>query len=301
VTVHFACADDLSGIASCPADATLATDGTGLAVAGTAVDAAGNSAGATVDGISIDTTAPTIVAVVSPEDPDGSNGWYRGPVTVSYVCTDALSGVDVCPAAVVLGTDGADQGASGTATDKAGNSASAGAAGIDIDQTSPAYAAFADLTVDATSQAGAAVKYPATYTATDSTSGIAYQGCSKASGATFPIGTTAVTCTETDAAGNQANASFTVTVLRASGQIGALVSKVQGLPIDPGFKAGLLAKLRAAQASFEAGATRDVCNQFGAFLNQVKAGMRLRNMQLSFAQANALVADVARIRALTGC
>ena len=55
VTVSFTCADALSGVASCTSDQTLSTDGSGLSVTGTAVDAEGNSSTSTVSGINIDT------------------------------------------------------------------------------------------------------------------------------------------------------------------------------------------------------------------------------------------------------
>src|SRR5262249_31365070 len=38
VTAHFACTDAGSGVASCPADRIVSTDGTGLTVSGTATD-----------------------------------------------------------------------------------------------------------------------------------------------------------------------------------------------------------------------------------------------------------------------
>src|SRR5262249_36550510 len=43
VTVHFACADTLSGVASCPADQVLSTEGASVPYSGTATDVAGNS------------------------------------------------------------------------------------------------------------------------------------------------------------------------------------------------------------------------------------------------------------------
>jgi hypothetical protein len=49
-------------------------------------------------------------------------------------------------------------------------------------------------------------------TATDNCPGVGTPVCSPASGASFPKGATTVTCTVSDAAGNQASCSFTVTV-----------------------------------------------------------------------------------------
>jgi hypothetical protein len=68
-----------------------------------------------------------------------------------------------------------------------------------------------NITVRATSLAGAVVNYTVT------TSGgcpLITLICLPPSGSTFPIGTTTVACTATDACGQQATCSFTVTVLR---------------------------------------------------------------------------------------
>ena len=79
------------------------------------------------------------------------------------------------------------------------------------DTTAPVITSVsANLTAEATSAAGAVVTYPAAI-ATDAVGPITYS-YSKASGATFAIGTTAVTVTATDAYGNHSSKSFTVTV-----------------------------------------------------------------------------------------
>jgi hypothetical protein len=56
----------------------------------------------------------------------------------------------------------------------------------------------------------AVVAYPPP-TASDNCPGVTVE-CSPASGGTFPVGLTAVTCTATDAAGNKATCSFDVDV-----------------------------------------------------------------------------------------
>ncbi len=60
VIVRFTCADSQSGVATCEPDRTLSSDGTGQSVTGQAVDGVGNTDTATVGGINIDTTPPTI-------------------------------------------------------------------------------------------------------------------------------------------------------------------------------------------------------------------------------------------------
>jgi predicted extracellular nuclease len=68
-----------------------------------------------------------------------------------------------------------------------------------------------DITRVADSAAGAVVTYAAP-TAVDNTDGALAVSCIPASGSQFAIGTTTVTCTATDASGNSASESFTVTV-----------------------------------------------------------------------------------------
>jgi beta propeller repeat protein len=81
------------------------------------------------------------------------------------------------------------------------------------DTTPPVLTLPAPATVTATSSAGAAVSYTAS--ATDDTDGDVPTPCSPASGSTFPLGTTPVACTATDAAGNTAFGQFPVTVTYA--------------------------------------------------------------------------------------
>jgi YD repeat-containing protein len=80
------------------------------------------------------------------------------------------------------------------------------------------------LTAIATSTSGAVVSYTATATDPDDDSPAI--NCAPASGTTFPVGVTTVTCTALDDAGNQATDAFTVTVLYSTTAFLA--------PIDPG-------------------------------------------------------------------
>jgi CSLREA domain-containing protein len=68
-----------------------------------------------------------------------------------------------------------------------------------------------DLTVDATSREGATVTWPPP-TVIDDTDPAPQVECDPPAGSQFPPGDTTVTCTATDRDGNQAQASFTVTV-----------------------------------------------------------------------------------------
>ncbi|HMJ32750.1 MAG TPA: PxKF domain-containing protein [Baekduia sp.] len=141
VTVTFSCDDALSGIKSCGPDRVISNEGADQDAGGTAVDNAGNTAHDPAK-VSLDATAPTITATA--DRPANANGWYDANVTVSFDCHDALSGVDTCPAAQVLG-EGADQSADATVSDAAGNTASDKVAGIDVDKTPPTLTGKASM------------------------------------------------------------------------------------------------------------------------------------------------------------
>ncbi|GAB1691911.1 Neogenin [Krasilnikovia sp. M28-CT-15] len=132
-TVHFTCADTGSGVASCPADRTVTTDGTGQSISGTVTDKAGNTANASVT-VNVDLTAPAITATVVGDA--GADGWYRTAPTVRYTCTDNLSGVAACPTDEKVTAEGAGQNVTGTGTDKARNAATARTK-VNVDRTAP--------------------------------------------------------------------------------------------------------------------------------------------------------------------
>jgi hypothetical protein len=139
VTVSFICADALSEVASCSPSEVVSSEAADQGVTGTALDNAGNSATAHTS-VSLDKTPPTITAVADRAAND--NGWYDDDVAVSFTCGDSLSGIDTCPAPMTLG-QGADQSASGTARDNAGNTASDGVSGISVDKTDPSLSGAA--------------------------------------------------------------------------------------------------------------------------------------------------------------
>lgn len=206
VHVSFVCSDADSGIASCTAPVTLSAEGAGQSVSGTAVDNAGNSASTTVSGIHIDKTAPSISA--SRSVAPNAAGWNRTPVTVSFTCDDALSGVASCSVPMTLSSEGAGQSASGVAVDVAGNSAAVAEGPINIDMTAPTLAVsgggvfMVDQNVNATC------------TATDALSGVASTSCGNLSGPAYQYGVGKVTlpASATDHAGNVANGSVTITI-----------------------------------------------------------------------------------------
>jgi len=98
-----------------------------------------------------------------------------------------------------------------TATDFHGNVASVVFEVTVVDTTAPVLSLPGDITVEATGPSGAAATFGAT--ASDIVDGAVSVSLSAASGTVFPLGTTTVTASATDAAGNTSNGSFTVTVV----------------------------------------------------------------------------------------
>lgn len=137
VTVSFTCDDKLSGIGvlkggtDCPA-AVLLGEGSDQGAKGSVVDAAGNNAAHGVTGINVDKTKPVLVGTAS------HTGWVNRDVTVSWTCSDALSGIDGdCPADSVVTGEGDNLSVSSSVSDVAGNTADATVSDIKIDRTAP--------------------------------------------------------------------------------------------------------------------------------------------------------------------
>ena len=117
---------------------------------------------------------------------------------------DALT-ITVSPTNLVLGANSVTV----TADDGKGGTCSTILTVNVVDDTPPAITCPADTTVDAAPGAtGAVVNF--NVTATDNCS--VTVACTPASGSFFPLGTTTVTCTATDAGGNTATCTFDVTV-----------------------------------------------------------------------------------------
>jgi hypothetical protein len=154
-----------------------------------------------------------------------------------------------------------------------------------------------DMAVPATTPDGASVDFSATTT----------EGCppvspveySPSPGSTFPIGSTTVTCTVTDACGHTASCSFNVRVKGAAEQIGDLTAVIQDLPIRPGIVKSLTAKMQAAGALVSLGNIQGACGALAAFIGEVSA---LRSSgQITPDQAALLIQEARRIGAVLGC
>lgn len=99
-------------------------------------DNAGNAEAARMLTVMIDKTAPHIAGRRSPDA--NAAGWNKTDVTVTFACSDDLSGVASCgDAPQVVTTEGSAQSRSAKAVDHAGNEATAVVGMINIDSTPP--------------------------------------------------------------------------------------------------------------------------------------------------------------------
>jgi hypothetical protein len=156
----------------------------------------------------VDTTPPALVLTDATAEATGPNG-----ATVSYLASAA----DVVDGAVAVSCDKPSGGTfplgtttvTCSTTDQRGNTG-IGSFTVKIQDTTAPELELTDQVAEATGPDGAAVTYAPT--AEDMVSGDRPVACDKGSGSTFPLGTTHVACAATDAAGNRADGTFTVTV-----------------------------------------------------------------------------------------
>ena len=146
-TVAFDCDDALSGIDTCTDDIEVG-EGEDQSFTGTAVDRAGNDATDEVTDLDVDLTDPTITGDTDTDA--NANGWFNSPVSVTFTCDDALSGIASqggCTGDTIL-DEGKDQSVTGTATDEAGNTATATVSDVDVDLTDPTITSSVDMTAN---------------------------------------------------------------------------------------------------------------------------------------------------------
>ncbi|KRF10029.1 hypothetical protein ASG89_00305 [Paenibacillus sp. Soil766] len=87
-------------------------------------------------------TKPPIITGAATTQPN-VNGWYKDNVSVHFTATDSGSGLASVTPDIVLTKEGASLTVTGTAVDKAGNTATASVYGIRIDKTNPVVAIHA--------------------------------------------------------------------------------------------------------------------------------------------------------------
>ena len=172
----------------------------------TSTDDAGNSATATQKVTITDTTAPaiTLPSDVTTEATGSQTSVVIGTATATDLVDGSVIVTNNAPATFPVG----ETIVTWTSTDAAGNSATATQSVTITDTTAPAITVPVDITTEATgSQTSVSI---GTATATDLVDGLV-SVTNNASG-TFPVGETIVTWTSTDAAGNSATDTQSITI-----------------------------------------------------------------------------------------
>ncbi|MCI0537455.1 MAG: HYR domain-containing protein [Verrucomicrobiales bacterium] len=198
----------------------------------------------------VDTLAPTVVSAPGDVTLECPATPVFGAPQFSDACDADLTITSTDEALPVSGKELNKTRRTWTATDGAGNSISLSQTVTVVDTAAPVFGAIpADVSVAASNVNGAIVNYsPASASDSCSPAVVSY---SQTSGMLFPVGTTTVILTATDMVGNQATASFTVTVTApsASAQLDTLIETVKALPVKKTIKTVLLLELTMAQAA----------------------------------------------------
>jgi len=193
-----------------PSGATFAIGST--TVGCSATDAANNPATATFTVTVQDKTAPTFTLPAPINVLATSTA--GAVVTYSAFANDA---VDSTPSLTCEPTSGSMFAIGATtvtctAEDDSGNEGSASFS-VTVADAAPVVSVPPTQTVEATGPNGAKVTFVPAPSASDTIEGPLTPSCTPASGATFPLGTTTVTCTVADSSGSTVSASFQVAVV----------------------------------------------------------------------------------------
>ena len=239
----------------------------------TATDGAGNSASKSFK-VTVQDSLPPVFGPA----PDVNANAAPGGTVVTYTnptATDAVAGVvavNCTPASGSTFPIGSTL-VSCSASDPSGHSASTTFHVIVADHTPPVITVPADITAEATGLSGAAVTYA--FSATDPDDAVSTSSCSPASGTTFAIGQTTVTCNATDSHTNSASKTFKVTVadttppvlsnvpadktVEANGFAGSIVDFVPPTAVDLG-EPRLVTCAPARNSTFALGTTTVTCS-----------------------------------------
>ncbi len=222
VTISYTCAGGVTPL-QCPAAQTVSSEGAGQIINVTATDASGQTAMASVT-LNVDKTAPSVSVTQTPAS--NPSGWNNSDVTVAFACSDATSGVAVCPALTLVTTEGAQQQISGQATDTAGNTVTASKS-VNVDKTNPIISVVASPAPNAAGWNNSDVTIATS--CADSLSGVA--SCSRPVTISTEGQGLVITSTATDMAGNNATTSTSINLDKTppavnilSPAVGAVVS-----------------------------------------------------------------------------
>jgi sugar lactone lactonase YvrE len=264
-----------------------------------ATDSAGNSLSRAFNVIVRDTTPPQLTVpdrvVTEATGPNGASAVYEASATDVADPHPAVTCNPPSGSTITIGMTTVEC----RATDVSGNASERSFTVTVQDTTAPSIGVPDGVTVNASSPAGAAVTYGAS--ASDSVDGGIGVACTPASGGVFPIGTTTVSCTAADAAGNTAHASFPVHVKGVTDQIADIRAAIVAIDLKQGIVRSLDGKLaRIQEALLEAGQhdRPATCQKIDATINETQAQA---GKEISEADAAGLIADLQRVKAVLAC
>jgi hypothetical protein len=242
----------------------------------TATDNQGESATCTAQVSVVDRSAPVVTCPADIEI-DNSTGLCSAPASYPLPVI-----VDNCPGPFSISysrSSGSvfDVGTNvvvGSVTDAAGNPSMCAFNVIVHDAEPPVLITSCpgNITVQAEKdQAAVPVSYQAP-NATDNCA-IAAVTCEPASGFSFPIGDTPVTCTATDIHGNVTSCGFIVTILPPEGlqTLDDMIEFIEQLGLAKGPQTSLIAKLQAADRASRRENNNAATKQIGAFIHEINA------------------------------
>ena len=303
-TAHDACAGDFAATASGAVDPNTVGQ---YIITYNATDPSGHAAAPVTRTVNVvDTTAPVVTAPPNVTVNTGPGATSCG-TTVSDATLGTASASDSCAGSLSVTRTGVPAGnvfpvGVTTLTYSANDGFNTGTATQTvtvIDNTVPIISCPASITLEPTCPSGAIATYTAPVGTDNCPGATTARTAGLASGSVFPIGTTTVTHTVTDASGNTASCSFTVTVLTPQAVIQSLINSVNASSLTGTQKNGLLAKLNAALSAINGGQTNIACNKLSEFVNSVAT--LISHGDLSAAQGNAWISSANHVRNTIGC
>jgi uncharacterized repeat protein (TIGR01451 family) len=306
-TAHDACAGNFAATASGTVDVN--TVGTYI-ITYNATDPTGHVATPVTRTVHVvDTTPPVVTAPPNVTVGTGPNATICDTL-VSEAQLGTATANDLCQGSLPVTRSGVPAGnvfpvgqtiITYSATDASGNTSTATQKVTVVDNTPPVISCPASITLDPTCPSGAIATYTAPVGTDNCGSATTARTTGLASGSVFPIGTTTVTFTVTDAAGNAASCGFQVRVKTAAQTIQDMMTSVQALqpPLAGTQIQGLNSKLQAAFDAVNQGKTTVACNKLADFISQVTAF--INNGTLTSAQGTPLITSANHVRNTIGC
>jgi hypothetical protein len=269
-------------------------------------DAHGNSGSATQTVTVIDNTVPVITAPANVTAYTGAGATSCGTV-VSNATIGTATATDNCPGVGAVSRTGVPSGnvfpvgtttINYSVTDANGNTGTASQTVTVIDNTPPVISCPANITLEPTCPTGAIATWTPPVGTDNCPSAVTTRTAGAAPGTVFPIGTSTVTYTVVDAAGNSSSCSFTVTVKTPQAVVQDLINQVNASSLSGTQKNGLLAKLNAALTAMNGGGG-NACAKLSDFVNSV--GTLISHGDLTAAQGNAWILSANHVRNTIGC